>query len=64
MTLRRGHKRPCLESNALRVAFIPSRCGMFVYSDLTSIVAMIVLGGKGVSMLKMVCKKLFVSFMY
>ena len=46
MTLWNGHMCPCLKSNALGVAFIPSWCEMFVYSNLTSIVAMIVLGGK------------------
>ena len=57
MTLRRGHMHPCLVSNASRVAWIPSSCGMFVYNDLTSIVARMVFGGNGVGRLKMVCRK-------
>ena len=57
MILRNGHMRPCLVSNDSRTALIPSLCGMLVYSDLTSMVAVIVLGGNGVSKLKMVCKK-------
>ena len=57
MTLQSGHMHPCLLLNASRTALIPSACGMLVYNNLTSMVAMIVLGGNGVSRLKMVCKK-------
>ena len=63
MTLRSGHMRPCVVSNASRMALIPSLCGMLVYNDLTSMVAIMVLGGSGVWILKMVCKKFFVSLM-
>ena len=49
--------RPCLFSSASRTALIPSVCGMLVYNDLTSMVAMMVSGGNGVSRLKMVCRK-------
>ena len=49
--------RPCMVSNASRTALISSSCGILVYNDLTSMVARIVLGGNGVSRLKMVCKK-------
>ena len=35
--------RPCLLSNASRTSLIPSPCGMLVYNDLTSMVAMMVL---------------------
>lgn len=56
--------RPCLLSSASRVARIPSLCGMLVYRDFTSIVAKIVLGGNGVGILNMVCKKWLVSLMY
>ena len=63
MTLRSGHMRPCVVINASRIALIPSLCGMLVYNDLTSMVAIMVLGGSGVWILKMVCKKLFVSLM-
>ena len=55
--------RPCVVSNASRIALIPSLCGMLVYNDLTSMVAIMVLGGSGVWMVKMVCKELFVSLM-
>ena len=57
MTLRSGHMHPCLLSDASRAVLIPSACGMLVHNDLTSMVAMMVLGGNGVSRLKMVCKK-------
>ncbi len=63
MTLQSGHMHPCVLSNASRIALIPSLCGMLVYNDLTSMVAIMVLGGCGVWILKMVCKKLFVSLM-
>ena len=63
MTLQSGHMHPCVVSNASRIALIPSLCGMLVYNDLTSIVAMIVLGGGGVWMVKIFCEKLFVSLM-
>ncbi len=56
--------RPCLVSNASRVAWIPSSCRMFVYNDLTSIVARMVFGGNGVGRLKMVCRKWLVSLIY
>ncbi len=58
MTLRGDHRHPCYVSNASRIALIPSLCGD---NDLTSMVAIIVLGSSGVLMVKIVCKKLFVS---
>ena len=51
-----GHMHPCL-SNASRTALIPSACRMLLYNDLTSMVAMMMLGGNGVPRLKMVFKK-------
>ena len=48
---------PYLLSRVSKTALMPLLCGMLVYSDLTSMVEMIVLGGNGVAMLKMVCKK-------
>ena len=56
--------RPCLVSNDSRTVLIPSLCEMLVYYDFMPMVAMIVLGSDGVSRLKMVCKKLFVSLMW
>ena len=50
--------------NASIALFIPSSCGMFVYRDLTSSVARIVLRGKGVGICRMVCRKCVLSFMY
>jgi hypothetical protein len=48
---------PFLVSSASSVARIASSCGMLVYSDWTLIVARMVLGGNGVVMLNMVCRK-------
>ena len=58
MILRNGHMRRCLVSNDpnMRTTLIPSLWGILVYNDMTSIVAMMVLGGIGVSTLKMACK--------
>ena len=58
MTLRSGHMHPCVVSNASGIALI-SLCGKLVYNDLTSMVAVMVLGASGACMVKMVCKKLF-----
>ena len=57
MIFKVGHIPPCSDASEVRVALMPSLCGMLVYSDLTSIVAKRVLGGSGVGIAKMVRKK-------
>ena len=49
--------------SALVAHCMPSSCGMFVYRDVTSSVARMVSSGKGVGILRTVCRKWVLSLM-